>query len=227
MPEGVAMIFRRSVAVLSTLFAVACSANTPVAPTALNNSRSSFASITTAGGAPNALIASAPVKPYKANGEGRVTKIAWASGQGPAPGVTSTFDGRCTVPSDYVITAAIIGEGTHLGRFTGQMEHCSQLVWTPQGPAGATYGDGRFTLSAANGDTITGVYTNSESGIDASGLRWFRDDWTITGGTGRFAGVTGHGEQGGAFNDFFAMLAGAPIKMWMEGSIAYSAGYPR
>lgn len=209
------------------MFAVACSGNTPVAPTALNTAPSSFASITTTGGAPNALIASAPVRPYKANGEGRVTKIAWASGQGPAPGVTSTFDGRCTVPSDYVITATIIGEGTHLGRFTGQMEHCSQLVWTPQGPAGATYGDGRFTLSAANGDTITGVYTNSESGIDASGLRWFRDNWTITGGAGRFAGATGHGEQGGAFNDFFAMLAGAPIKMWMEGSIAYSPGYPR
>jgi hypothetical protein len=39
--------------------------------------------------------------------------------------------------------------------------------------------------------------------------------------------ATGHGEQGGAFNDFFAMLAGAPIPIWMEGSIAYSAGYPR
>ena len=214
------MVFRRSIVVLSTLFAVACSATSPVAPTALSGS--SFASITPAGGAPNALIPSAPVKPYKANGEGRVTNVVWASGQGPVPGVTSTFGGRCSVPSDYVITAALVGEATHLGRFTGQMEHCSQLVWTPQGPAGATYGDGRFTLSAANGDTITGTYVNDESGIDASGF-WFRDDWTITGGTGRFAGATGHGEQGGTFNDFFAMLAGAPVKMWMEGTITYGA----
>lgn len=217
------MIFRCSVVLLSALFAFACGAHTPAAPTALNASPSSLASITTAGGAPNALIASAPVKPYKANGEGRVTKITWASGQGPAPGVTSTFDGRCTVPSDYVIAFTMTAEGTHLGHFTGQMEHCSQLVWTPQGPAGATYGDGRFTLSAANHDTITGTYVNRESGIDASGLISFRDDWTITGGTGRFAGATGHGEQGGAFNDFFAMLAGAPIKMWMDGTITYSA----
>lgn len=221
------MLFRRSVAVLSTFFAVACSANAPVAPTALTTSPSSFASITTGAGAPSAPITPAPMKPYKANGEARVTKVAWASGKGPAPGVTSTFDGRCTVPSDYVITAALIGEGTHLGRFTGQMEHCTQLVWTPQGPAGATYSDGRFTLAAANDDTITGMYTNRESGTDASGLLWFLDDSTITGGTGRFAGATGHGEQGGAFNDFFAMLAGAPIKMWMEGTIAYSAGNPR
>ncbi len=217
------MIFRRSVVVLSTFFAVACSADAPVAPTAPTTLPSSFASITTGGGAANALIAPAPVEPYKANAEGRVTQIDWASGQGPVPGVTSTFDGRCSVPSDFVITFAVIGEATHLGRFTGQMGHCSQLIWTQQGPAGTTYGDGRFTLSAANDDTVTGMYTNRESGTDASGLHWFLDDWTITGGTGRFAGATGHGEQGGAFNDFFAMLAGAPIKMWMEGTITYSA----
>ncbi|MGE5361504.1 MAG: hypothetical protein ACM3NQ_21005 [Bacteroidales bacterium] len=217
------MVLRASIVVLSAFFAVACSANAPVGPTAPTASPSSFASIATGGGAPNAPGTSAPVKPYKANGEGRVIKVAWASGVGPAPGVTSTFNGRCTVPSDFVITFKLLGEATHLGRFTGQMEHCSQLVWTPQGPAGATYSDGRLTLSAANDDTITGTYTNRDSGTDASGLIWFRDAWTITGGTGRFAGATGHGEQGGAFNDFFAMLAGAPVKMWMEGAITYSA----
>ena len=215
------MTFRRSLLVLSTFFAAACGANAPVAPTALTTSSSSF--VTTERGAPNGPIMAAPVKPYKANIEGRIAKIVWASGQGPVPGATSTFDGRCSVPSDFVITFTVIGEATHVGRFTGQTEHCSQMVWTPQGPAGTTYGDGRFTLSAANDDTIAGMYTNRESGTDASGLIWFLDDWTITGGTGRFAGATGHGEQGGTFNDFFAMLAGAPVKMWMEGTITYGA----
>ncbi len=167
------------------------------------------------------------MKPFKANAEFRLTNIVWASPGGPVPGVTSTFDGRCSVPSDYVITFGMVGEATHIGLFTGEAQHCSQLIWTPQGPGGATYGDGRFTFVAANGDTITGTYTDGESGAFDNGLLWFRDNWTVTGGTGRFAGATGHGEEGGTFADFFALLAGAPVKMWMEGTIAYSAGNPR
>ena len=229
------MKFQTCLLVLVALLAVNCGTGSPVDQSASPVSPSPTPTIAS-GTAPasaftpaSAFAPPSPVKPYKANGEGRVINVVWASPTGgPVPGVTSTFDGRCTVPSDYVVTFTMAGEATHLGHFTGEAEHCTQLIWSLQGPAGATYDDGRFTTVAANGDTITGTYTDSEGGIDESGALWFRDKWTITGGTGRFAGATGHGEEGGSTSaGFAAMLAGAPLAMWLEGTIAYSAGNPR
>ncbi len=170
------------------------------------------------------LAANAPVRPYKFKGEFRVIGVQWANPQGgPAPGVVSTFDGRCSVPSDYLITFGLVGEATHLGRTTGTAQHCSQLIWTTEGPAGATYSDGRFSATAADGDIVKGTYTNGTSGAYENGLLWFHDFYTITGGTGRFLEATGGGEEGGTFSDFFALLSGAPVAMWMEGTIAYEA----
>ena len=54
------------------------------------------------------------------------------------------------------------------------------------------YDEGDFTATAANGDTIHGTYTNGEGNLN-TGL--FTDDWTLDGGTGRFANVTGHGRD--------------------------------
>jgi hypothetical protein len=130
---------------------------------------------------------------------------------------------RCSVPSDYLIAARCEGEATHAGRVTGTTEHCSQLQWGPQGPTGATYSDGRGSVTSANGSTLVLRYGNGSSGADPStGRLWFRDSWTFDGGSGLFEGATGSGEEGGDFADFNALLAGAPVSMWMEGTISYS-----
>lgn len=172
--------------------------------------------------APSATAVSSPARPWKANFQFEATGIQWA-GQ---PGVDkSTFGGRCSVPSDYVITCAFEGEATHAGHFTGGGSHCSQIAWTPSGPGGATYSDGRGTLVSANSSEIHLRWDNGVSGLDpATGEMWFKDQFTFVGGTGLFAGATGGGEEGGTFGDFAAVLAGVPAPMWMEGTITYGPG---
>jgi hypothetical protein len=54
------------------------------------------------------------------------------------------------------------------------------------------YDDGEFTETAANGDTLHVTYTNGEGNLNAGR---YTDDWTLDGGTGGFANVTGHGRD--------------------------------
>jgi hypothetical protein len=176
------------------------------------------ASPTSVGAAPTASMAGE--RPWKANFMWAVTGIQWAGVPGKD---TSTFGGRCSVASDYVINGSMEGEATHAGRVTGTGSHCSQIAWGPQGPMGATYSDGQGVLNTANGSTITLRWGSGTTGVDpATGENWFRDTWTFAGGTGLFAGATGSGEEGGRFMDFNALLAGTPARMWMEGTITYS-----
>ena len=206
------MVYRLAVLVFSVVLMSACqgsspSAQTPAAPSA---APSSGAAATNAGTtAPQA--AADVARPYKATAMWAKTDIRWA-GQ---PGVDkSLFDGRCSRPSDYVITASFEGNATHAGRIAGEASHCSQIEWTPQGPGGATYSDGQGVMTAANGSTIVLRYGNGTTGVDlTAGEMWFRDDWTFIGGTGLFAGATGAGTEGGRFKDFNAVLAGTPIPM--------------
>ncbi len=217
------MIYRLAVLVFSLVFVSACqgvssSAQTPAAPSA---APSTGVAATNAGTtAPQA--AADVARPYKAAAVWTANPPTWA-GQ---PGVDkSVFNGRCSVPSDYVISARFEGEATHAGRVTGETSHCSQIEWTPQGPGGATYSDGRGVMTTANGSTIILRYDTGTTGVDpASGQMWFRDTWTFTGGTGLFEGATGSGEEGGSFNDFSAVLGGVPVSMWMQGTITYKPG---
>jgi hypothetical protein len=90
-------------------------------------------------------------------------------------------------------TDVAAGEGTHIGRYT--MTAGEEVNFA----TGAITG-GHFTLTAANGDTITGTY----SGAAEPGLTGYLVSGPITGGTGRFAGATGfltwHGTVDAAFN---------------------------
>jgi hypothetical protein len=154
-----------------------------------------------------------------------VVRLEWPEGAVPFTGVTSLFEGRCSEPSDYVIYATFAGQATHAGRFTGEGSHCSQLHMTPTGPGAVTYSDGRGTLLAANGSTLSLLWGDGTSGVDpATGATWFRDRFTFAGGTGFFDGATGGGEEGGSFTDFMALIAGTPAPMWMEGTITYGPG---
>jgi hypothetical protein len=50
---------------------------------------------------------------------------------------------------------------------------------------------GSFALTAANGDTIHGIYTGQAVPGEVPGVISFKASGPITGGTGRFAGATG------------------------------------
>ena len=218
------MIVRFSALALFTFLVCACQAatsgvNTPSGPSPTTPISASATSPATSAAAPSSVSGE---RPWKARLVWTVTGIQWANG-GPGMG-TSTFGDRCSAPSDYVIRAAFTGEATHAGRVTGTTEHCSQLMWGPGGAVmGATYSDGQGTCVSANGSSIVLRYGNGTTGFDpAANELWFKDGWTFTGGTGLFEGATGSGEEGGRFMDFMALLGGAPVQMWMEGTITYN-----
>ncbi len=78
--------------------------------------------------APTLILAKdAPWTPLKGKSQIRVIDVQWANPAQPFSNATSLFDGRCTVPSNYIITFSMVGEVTHLGRITGIAEHCTQL----------------------------------------------------------------------------------------------------
>lgn len=171
---------------------------------------------------PSSLAATSVTRPWKARVNWSVKGVQWAGIPGLAK---SLFDGRCSLLSDYVVSGAFEGEATHAGRITGETEHCTQITWSPDGqPLAATYSDGRANMVAADGSRLLMRYGNGATGLDtATGETWFRDDFTLFGETERFEGATGAGQEGGRFLDFAAVLAGAPVPMWMDGTITYSS----
>lgn len=105
-----------------------------------------------------------------------------APGFGPPTFGRSTFDGRCSSPADFVISFAVAGQATHLGRFTASAEHCSQLDFQTGATSAIT--DGVMTFTAANGDQLWDHYQRGAAPAE---------DHEFVGGTGRFAGATGQG----------------------------------
>lgn len=118
---------------------------------------------------------------------------------------------RCTEVPEGKIAWAIAsfagsGTGTHLGLHTIYAEHCSYgfLITLPDGtfdvqPDG-TYGQGRITITAANGDILLAEY---EDGISypEDGLIVFMDTVTfVDGGTGRFTFASGNASEMGTVN---------------------------
>jgi hypothetical protein len=102
---------------------------------------------------------------------------------------TDTASGTVVGGSGSVIQTADAGVGnaTHLGRFTLVAGETVDL-------AAGLVTDGHFTLTAVNGDTVTGTYSGHMllTGYLVSG--------PITGGTGRFAGASGFLTWHGTFD---------------------------
>jgi hypothetical protein len=129
---------------------------------------------------------------------------------------TSTFEARCAVPSTWVIRFSLEGTSEALGSVRGWAEHCSQVAWAGPGvPEYATYGDGVFELTLADGSTISGTYTGG-LGSEGEGGVVFQDSFTFTGGTGRYRNVRGAGVEYGT-----TAALDAPMPMRMEGWIRY------
>jgi len=73
------------------------------------------------------------------------------------------------------------GNATQLGRFTLEVPHIVNFA--------TAFGQGTFTFTAANGDTLTADFTGQAQ--TSTPIHSSVEDATITGGTGRFAGASG------------------------------------
>jgi len=99
------------------------------------------------------------------------------------------FRGTINANESFVIAGTnLISSGTadgtaaQLGRFTATYSPTVDLL------TGAA--TGAFTITAANGDQLSGTFTGQ--GVPAgAGASSITEDMTITGGTGRFAAATG------------------------------------
>lgn len=154
--------------------------------------------------------------PFRGGGTGWITSQVYAPG---FPAERSTFDGRCSVPSDYIVEFSATGQIAHLGEVTGVFEHCSRMnVDMNTGVVTFDYGDGRLTFVSANGDELRGTYTAGTGELLADGNVACRDTFTLTGGTGRFVGASGGGHDTGATHSVTGWT------VWeLEGTITYDA----
>lgn len=114
----------------------------------------------------------------------------------------------------YISTGS--GEFSHLGPVDYVITHCSWLDSQTTGH----FGPGTMTIVADNGDTLVledeGTF---EIVMGATGpLSMIQLDWTVIGGTGRFANAHGSGTA----DPVGDLMAGTTSATW-EGAIRYDA----
>ena len=111
----------------------------------------------------------------------------------------------------YVETSVQVGNGTQLGRFTGAdtvlvegpADYSVELDPASGSLAAVVELAGTTTKTAANGDTIVFDYVGRvfiplDENFNLTPPPWRLENiWEITGGTGRFAGASGHGTTEG------------------------------
>jgi hypothetical protein len=100
--------------------------------------------------------------------------------------------GACAGGSLEEVVIGGIGRATQLGAYTYTATECFDAV------SGAFAGSA--TLTAANGDEITGTYQGQVSGTADPGVITYQEMLELTGGTGRFAGATGRLQVAGVAN---------------------------
>ena len=76
------------------------------------------------------------------------------------------------------------GRATHLGRFTLDIPHVVNRA--------TSTAIGTYEFTAANGDTLTADFAGLSMPTSTPGVIAIVESAIITGGTGRFAGATGH-----------------------------------
>jgi len=132
-----------------------------------------------------------------------------AGGAQPVP-LKGSLEGTVVVtpltpPFAFVVITAS-GNSTQLGRFTLQIPHRVNFA--------TANGEGTFTFTAANGDTLTGVFTGHADTTPP--IFKIEESGTITGGTGRFAGASGTI----AFHRLFDPAAGTTTGT-IEGTVTF------
>jgi len=100
--------------------------------------------------------------------------------------------GACAGGSLEEVVIGGTGRATQLGAYTYSATECFDAV------SGAFAGSA--TLTAANGDAITGTYQGQVSGTADPDDITYQEELELTGGTGRFAGATGTLQVAGVAN---------------------------
>jgi hypothetical protein len=128
--------------------------------------------------------------PVAGLGSGANRVAASAAGTKEVP-LKGSLDGTFTfvpeaAPSTFAaVRLDAVGVGSHVGRFTLVAPHRVNLATVP------AEGTGSFELVAANGDTLTGRLQGLGTLTAPPDGFTIEETYTITGGTGRFAGATG------------------------------------
>lgn len=124
----------------------------------------------------------------------------------------------CPESAQWRYTSVGTGNLAHLGKVDVVVTHCSWLT----GPTTGAFSAADVVFTAANGDTLTmdhsGTFVLGAFGPDGPTTSDVEGTWTITGGTGRFAGATGSGTLGGVGD----LLAGTMPATW-DGTMTYAA----
>ena len=121
------------------------------------------------------VLLAALALPVQALAGGQVPLKGWDSGS-----FTLAADG-CG-PGVFAVVIDDAGKATHVGAYVYHADECFD--------GGAGTFSGTFTITAANGDSISGTYAGTVVG-GAGELAFYEQDAVITGGTGRFAGASG------------------------------------
>ena len=104
----------------------------------------------------------------------------------PIEGILAVnFTSTPTSPGIIAISANGIGNLTNVGNLSFQLQ--KTLDTTGKVPLFS----GTFTITAVNGDTLTGTYAAVGAAPDAGGFGTFSGQLTVTGGTGRFQSASG------------------------------------
>jgi hypothetical protein len=110
-------------------------------------------------------------------------------------------------PPFAFVNGSATGNATHLGTFTAEFPHTVNFA--------TRTGEGVYTFTAANGDTLTADFTGQAQG--ASPLVDIVEQATVTGGTGRFAGASGTFTVQRRFNQTTGVTEGS-----FEGTMSFA-----
>jgi hypothetical protein len=119
-----------------------------------------------------------------------LTTLSPISALANAGGTERTVNGTGSItisldPRTGAFTGDATGISSHLGDLTVRVEGAGRVT-----PDGTFAGSGTVTITAANGDQLTGTFTLTTTDLFAGGGTT-TVIVTITGGTGRFADATG------------------------------------
>ena len=116
-----------------------------------------------------------------------ITQSTALAGEGmPVEGILAVnFTRSTTSPGIFAVSANGIGNLSNVGNLSFQLQ--KTLDFTATIPTMV----GTFTITAANGDTVTGTYGGVITVPDSNGFAAFSGQITVTSGTGRFQGASG------------------------------------
>jgi hypothetical protein len=104
--------------------------------------------------------------------------------------------GGFVFPGDCAGAVAVDIDGAGWANHVGRYQYSSLECFNPD--AGAYAGAG--TITAADGSTLNGHYAGTVGGTADPNVASYTEDFVIDGGTGRFAGASGHSAVDGLAN---------------------------